>query len=196
MRSSSFTAAGMFTALAGGAFAQSPPITNVPAPPPTVTAPAVVPGAPVAALTDRDAAFIATQLGNNMVEVAAAQQALGRSQNPNVRGLAEKMITDHNYAQSSLQPIATMHRIQPPPAPSDPHRAMLDRLSQLSGTAFDREYVNFVMNDHAQAISEFNTELPVVVDAHVSAWTQNTRPMLLQHEGIVQQLLTSLPPSG
>jgi putative membrane protein len=197
MRSSSFTAAVMFTALSGAAFAQSPPpATSVPAPPPTVTAPAAVPGAPVSALTDRDANFISAQLENNMAEVAAAQLALQRSQDTNVRNLAEKMINDHNYAQNTLQPIASIHHIAPPPTPTDAHRATLDRLSQLSGTAFDRAYVNFVVSDHAQDVSEFNDELPVVVDAQISAWTQNVRPMLLQHEEIAQQLLTSMKNSG
>jgi predicted outer membrane protein len=59
-----------------------------------------VPGAPVAALTERDAQFIAAQLENNIAEVLIAQRALANSKNPNVRGFAEKMITDHNYAQS------------------------------------------------------------------------------------------------
>jgi putative membrane protein len=186
----------MFAGLAGGAAAQSPPATNVPAPPPTVTAPAVVPGAPVAALTDRDAQFIAAQLENNMAEVVAAQRALERSRNPTVRDFAQKMITDHSYAQSTLEPIASMHHIQAPVTLSDPHRKMLDRLSQFSGSAFDREYVSGVVNDHALGISEFNAEIPVVVDAHVSAWAQNTRPMLLQHQEIAQQLLTSLPRTG
>jgi putative membrane protein len=196
MRSSPFTAALALTVWAGAAVAQSPPDTNVPAPPPTVTAPAVVPGAPVAALTERDAQFIAAQLENNMAEVLAAQRALEHSQNASVRGFAQKMITDHNYAQSTLEPIASMHRIQPPTTLSDRHREMLDRLSQLSGPAFDREYVNNMVNEHALEITAFNTELPVVVDAHVSAWVQNTRPMLLQHYEIGQQLLISLPGTG
>jgi putative membrane protein len=161
-----------------------------------MTAPAIVPGAPVAALTARDAGFIAAQLENNMADVVAAQLALQRSQNPNVRGFAQKMITDHNYAQSTLEPIASMHHIQPPTTLSDPHRAMLDRLGQLSGPAFDRAYVNSMVSEHDLEILAFNTELPVVIDAHVSAWTQNTRPMLLQHHGIGQQLLVSLPPTG
>ena len=169
---------------------------SVPAPPPTVTAPPIVPGAPVTALTDRDANFISAQLENNRAEVAAAQLALQRSQNPTVRNFAEKMITDHNYAQNTLDPIASLHRIAPPPTPTAAHQAMLDRLSQLSGTAFDRAYVNFVVSDQAQDVSEFNTELPLVVNGRVSAWTQNIRPMLLQHQEIAQQLLTSLPPSG
>ncbi len=118
------------------------------------------------------------------------------SQNASVRGFAQKMITDHNYAQSTLEPIASMHHIQPPTTLSDPHREMLDRLSQLSGPAFDREYVNSMVNERALEISAFNTELPVVVDAHVSAWVQNTLPMLLQHHEIGQQLLISLPRTG
>ena len=196
MRSSPFTAALALTVLAGAAVAQSPPATNVPAPPPTITAPAVVPGAPVAALSARDAGFIAAQLESNMAVVLAAQRALEHSQNASVRGFAQKMITDHNYAQSTLEPIASMHHIQPPPTLSDPHRTMLDRLSQLSGPAFDREYVNSMVNEHALEISAFNTELPVVVNAHISAWVQNTRPMLLQHHEIGQQLLISLPRTG
>jgi putative membrane protein len=155
-----------------------------------------VPGAAVSALTDRDAQFVATQLEENMAEVLAAQRALGHSQNPSVRGFAQKMINDYGYAQSTLEPIASMHHIQPPAALSDPHREMLDKLSQLSGPAFDREYVNSMMNEHALEISKFNTELPVVVDAHVSAWVQNTRPMLLQHQEVAQQLRASLPRTG
>jgi len=146
-------------------------------------------------LTNRDAHFISAQLENNVAEVMAAQRALEHSQDPNVRGLAQKMITDHNYAQQTLQPIATMHRVELPATLSDPHRAMLDQLSQLHGPAFDREYVNAVVNDHGLEIFEFNTEIPVVVDAHVSAWAQNIRPMVLQHQQIAQQLLASLPHS-
>ena len=182
---------------AGGAFAQLLPPTNVPAPPaPTVTAPAIVPGAPVAALTERDAQFIAAQLENIMAEMMVAQRALQRSQDPNVRGYAQKMITDYTYAHSTLEPIASMHHIQPPNTLSDPHRDLLDRLNQLNGLAFDREYMNGMVNGKALEINEFNTELPLVVDAHVSAWTQNTRPMLLQHHEIARQLLTSLPSTG
>jgi putative membrane protein len=160
-----------------------------------VTAPAVVPGAPVAALTDRDAQFVAVQLESNMAQVQAAQRALERSQNPSVRGFAQKMITDHNYAEGTLEPIASMHRIQSP-ALSEQHREMLDRLSQLNGPAFDQAYVSNTVNEHALAISQCNAELPVVVDAHISAWVQNTRPMLLQHQAIGQQLLASLPHTG
>ena len=151
---------------------------------------------PCAALTARDAGFIAAQLENNMAVVLAAQRALEHSQNSNVRGFAQKMITDHNYAQSTLEPIASMHHIQPPITLSDPHREMLARLGQLSGPAFDREYVNSMVDEHALETIAFNTELPVVVDAHVSAWVQNTRPMLLQHHEIGQQLLVSLPRTG
>jgi len=116
-----------------------------------------VPGAPVAALTERDAGFIAAQLENNMAVVLAARRALEHSQNSSVRGFAQKMITDHNYAQSTLEPIASMHHIQAPTTLSDPHREMLNRLSQLSGPAFDREYVNSMVNEHALEISAYNT---------------------------------------
>ena len=112
---------------------------------------------PCRSITGEGCGFIAAQLENNMAEVLAAQRALEHSQNPNVRGFAQKMITDHNYMQSTLEPIASMHHIQLPMTLSDPHRAMLDRLGQLSGQAFDRESVNSMVNEHALEISTFNS---------------------------------------
>jgi putative membrane protein len=182
--------------LTSPALAQSPPATDVPAPQPGVNAPAVVPGAPVTALTDRDRQFVVSALEANVAELNAAQLALQHSQNENVRGFAQKMITDHTYPQDTLTPIASMHHIQAPSMPTDAHRDMVDRLSKLYGPAFDRSYVNDMANMNALMISDFNTEVMKVIDPHIGAWVQNIRPMLLQHSEITQQLLTSLPYTG
>ena len=184
------------SAMAELAFAQSPPATNVPAPPPTVTAPAVIPGAPVTALTDRDRRFVVTQLEDNMAELQAAQLAMQHSQNPNVRGFAQKMITDHTYTQDTLTRIASMHHIQSPTMLTEQHRDMLDRLTTLNGPTFDRNYVESTLRAHATMISELNSEISNVIDTHINAWVQNTRPTILQHSEIAQQLLASLPSRG
>ena len=131
-----------------------------------------------------------------MAELQAAQLAMQHSQNPNVRGFAQKMITDHTYTQDTLTRIASMHDIQSPTMLTEQHRDMLDRLTTLNGPAFDRNYVESTLRAHATMISELNSEISNVIDTHINAWVQNTRPTILQHSEIAQQLLASLPSRG
>jgi putative membrane protein len=180
----------------GLVLAQAPPATNVPAPPPTVTAPAVLPGAPIAPLTDSDTQFVLAQTENNIAEFQAAQLALQRSQNQSVRDFAGKMITDHTYLQDTLASIAQMHHLQTPAVLTEQHRQMLGQLAQLNGAPFDRAYVDSIVRAHAIMIEELNYQLVHGWDQHISAWVQNTRPIILQHSEIAQQLLASLPRSA
>jgi predicted outer membrane protein len=137
--------------LAEPAFAQSPP-TTAPAPAPTVAAPAVLPGAPVAPLTSGDAQFVQSQIEGNMAEYQAGQLALQHSQNQDVRNFAQKMITDHTYAQDTLAPIAQSHHIQSSGTLSEPHQEMLNQLAKLNGPAFDRAYVSDMVRAHAAMV--------------------------------------------
>ena len=195
MKTSFLTALLAASILAEPALAQSPP-TTVPAPPPTVAAPAVPPGAPVAPLTSRDAQFVQSQIEGNMAEYQAGQLALQQSRNQDVRNFAEKMITDHTYAQDTLAPIAQSHHMPSTATLSEQHRAMLGQLAKLSGPAFDRAYVDDMVRAHAVMVDELNAQLIHGEDQHINAWVQNTRPIVLQHSEIAQQLLASLPRTG
>jgi putative membrane protein len=181
--------------LAEPAFAQAPP-TTAPAPAPTVTAPAVIPGAPVAPLTTGDEHFVVAQLEGNMAEIQAGQLALKNSQNQEVRQFAEKMITDHSYALKTLDEIAAIHHIQLPTTLSDQDREMLDPLAKLDGPAFDRAYVDDMVRAHAMMVEQLNAQLIHGQDQHINAWVQNTRPTVLQHAEIAQQLQANLPRAG
>jgi putative membrane protein len=180
----------------GLALAQSSPAVTSPAPSPGVTAPAVLPGAPIAPLTDADTQFVLVQTENNIAESQAAQLALQHSRNQSVRDFAGKIITDHIYAQDTLASIAQMHRLQNLTILTEQHRQMLAQLAQLNGPAFDRAYVDGLVRGHTLMIEELDFQLVHGTDQHISAWVQNTRPILLQHSEIAQQLLASLPPQG
>jgi putative membrane protein len=195
MKTSFLTALLAASILAEPAFAQSQP-TMPPAPPPTVGAPALAPGAPVAPLTSVDTQFVQNQIEDNMAEFQAGQLALQHSQNQDVRSFAQKMITDHTYAQDTLAPIAQAHHIQSPGTLSEQHQDMLGQLASLDGPAFDRAYVDDMIRAHAVMVDVLNAQLVHGQDQHINAWVQNTRPIVLQHSEIAQQLLASLPRTG
>ena len=195
MKSAVYAAMLAASILAEPAFGQAPP-TTAPAPPPTVTAPAIVPGAPVAPLTTGDEQFMMAQLEGNMAEIQVAQLALQNGHNQAVRQFAEKMITDHSYAQKTLDQIAAVHHMQLPTVLTEQDRAILERLSQLDGPAFGRAYADSMVRAHAMMVEQLDAQLVHGQDQHINAWVQNTRPIVLQHSEIAQQLQASLPRTG
>ena len=136
------------------------------------------------------------QLEGNMAEIQAGQLALKNSHNQDVRQFAEKMITDHSYAQNTLDQIVGAHRIQLPTMLTEQDRDMLERLSKFEGPAFDRAYADSMVRAHAMMVEQLNAELVHGHDQHINAWVQNTRPIVLQHSEIAQQLQASLPRTG
>ena len=68
------------------------------------------------------------------------------------------------------------------------HRQLQERLSKLSGAAFDRAYVEEMVKDHRKDVSEFRREAAQARDADLKAWAGKTLPTIEDHFKQVQQL--------
>jgi putative membrane protein len=92
----------------------------------------------------------------NIAEVDIANIAAGKTQDPRVKSFAEMMMKDHAQALSKLRAI--------PGAPASEvksnsdHRAAADKLSKLSGSDFDREYMSMMVRDHEDALKFFEEQ--------------------------------------
>ncbi len=182
--------------LAAPAFAQITMIPMPPAPAPTATGPQMPTAIPATPLTASDTRFVQTQLENNLAEIDMAQVALQRSQDQNVRNFAQKMITDHTAANGTLMPIAQGQEIGMPTAVSPKHQQMLDQLSQLNGVAFDTNYINMMIAGHEEVLGQMNEQLTNGQSQVINVWVQNTRPVVIQHEQIAEQIKANLPRTG
>ena len=60
-------------------------------------------------------------------------------------------------------------------------KALDDRLSKLSGAAFDRAYMKAMVDDHVKDVSEFKKEAKSGTDPEVKAWAAKTLPTLEEH---------------
>jgi putative membrane protein len=131
-----------------------------------------------------------------MAEIQMAQLALQKSQDQNIRNFAQKMITDHTASQQMLMPIAQSQEIGVPTTLTPEHQAMLDHLSTLSGLAFDTAYINGMIQAHGEDLAQLNNQL---VNGHsqvINVWVANTRPVVMQHEQIAEQIKAELPRAG
>jgi putative membrane protein len=94
--------------------------------------------------TDPQIAHIAYTAG--VIDVTAAELALQKSQNPQVRSFAEDMVRDHKAVNE--QALALVKKLNVTPQDNDTSKALAKQadakeaeLGKLNGAAFDRAYI-------------------------------------------------------
>jgi putative membrane protein len=153
-------------------------------------------GLPQTPLTSSDAQFVREQLENGMAEIKLAQLALQKSQDQNVRNYAQKMITDHTAADAQLMRIADAHNIKPSSRMGPMARAMERKLSTLDGVAFDTVYIDGMIHAHDADLKQLDAHQLTGRNPQINVWVQNTRPVVLQHDQIAQEIKANLPRTG
>jgi putative membrane protein len=63
-----------------------------------------------------------------------------------------------------------------------------DRLSKLSGAAFDREYVKMMVKDHEKDVAAFKRESQQAKDPDLKAWAGKTLPTLEDHLQMIKRV--------
>jgi putative membrane protein len=106
-------------------------------------APAYAADAP--ALNDAQIAHIAYTAGT--LDIKAAQQALGKTKNADVKAFAEDMVRDHTAVNDKA--LALVKKLNVTPEDNDTSKSLtkgadtkLDELAKLSGAAFDKAYIS------------------------------------------------------
>lgn len=147
---------------------------------------AVVPAR--ADLNNADRSFIEQAASGGMAEIQAAQLAQQRSNSPQVKQFANRVIADHTQANSELQQIAQDQNVTLPEQPSAKDASAYRRLIGLTGTAFDQAYAQAEVSDHQQDIALFRKEAQSGQDPTVKSFAQKTLPLLVQHLQLAQAL--------
>jgi len=103
-------------------------------------------------IVEKGSSFIKEASAGNQSEIALAQLAQTKAQNPEVKELAKMLQQDHQQAQEKLQTIAQAHGIQLETTPSWTQRRAQSKLEKLSGAEFDQQYAKDMLEDHATDI--------------------------------------------
>jgi putative membrane protein len=133
------------------------------------------------------ASFVNMAAQAGMTEVEAGKIALSKSQDPQIRSFAERMVSDHGKANSELASLAKAKGIDAPQRLDSEHRAMLDSLQAKSGPEFDAAYSQHMNMDHTKAIALFEGASRSA-DAEVAGFAQKTLPTLKEHKQLAARL--------
>jgi putative membrane protein len=134
------------------------------------------------AVSSRDRKFVMNAAMGDMFEIESSRLALERAAGDQVRRMAQQLIDDHTRTSGELMQLAQPKGLTPPAALDTRHAAMLSRLRNLSGAAFDREYLRLAgVRAHEQAVKLFRDQSRKGSDADLRAFAARTLPALEGH---------------
>ena len=116
-----------------------------------------------------------------MTEVELGRLAVERASNARVREFGQRMVDDHSKANTELQVAAREQGVALPTEIDTEHRAAVDRLSRLSGPAFDQAYMRDMVMDHEQDVADFARAARHAGDSPIKSFAARTLPTLQDH---------------
>src|SRR5207248_5959538 len=113
-----------------------------------------------------------------------------------VKQFGQRMVTDHSKANDELKSLAEKKNITLPTDIDPQDKATHDRLSKLSGAAFDRAYMQHMLADHRKDVNEFKRESTTGKDPDVKTWASKTLPTLEDHLKLAEDTTKAVGTSG
>lgn len=142
-------------------------------------APASAPTSPVANLSDPNFMIKAAQ--DNLAEIQMGQLAQQRGATDMVKQYGQMMVREHTQANRELAQLATSKGVTLPKDMGAENRAIYNRLSGLSGTAFDRAYMAAMVTSHMKDVSLFRSKATQAQSPELKTWASSKLPSLVEH---------------
>jgi len=144
------------------------------------------------AAVNADQHFVMEAYEGGMADVALGQLATEKASNPKVKEFGQRMVTDHGKANDELKTLAASKNITLPTKLSAKNQATKDRLSKLSGSAFDHAYINDMVKDHQADSAAFHKAPNTAQDPDIKAWANKTGAVVDEHLKMAQDIQKEL----
>jgi putative membrane protein len=148
---------------------------------------AVAIGLAAAPVFAADEAFVMKVAKGGMAEVELGKLASEKG---------KRMVDDHSKANDELKTLATTKKVTLPSDLNPEDKALRDKLTKLSGRAFDQAYMKAMLSDHIKDVNEFKMEAKSGKDADVKAWAAKTLPTLEEHLKMAREAGGAVRTSG
>ncbi|HZP48635.1 MAG TPA: DUF4142 domain-containing protein [Vicinamibacterales bacterium] len=143
-----------------------------------------------------DQKFVHEAAAGGMAEVELGKLAQEKASSEEVKSFGKRMVDDHSKANDELKTLAQSKSITLPADLDAKDKALRDRLSKLSGAAFDRAYMQAMLNDHKKDVNEFRHESTSGSDPDVKSFAAKTLPTLEDHLKLAQDANKAVGTSG
>ena len=138
----------------------------------------------------------------NQVDVDAGKLAKSKAQSPEVKEFAQRMITDHSGVNKAATELVQKLHLTPEPNATSASLKQggdenLAKLKTLSGTAFDKAYIDHEVAYHEAVLSALDkTLIPSAQNAELKALLVKVRPAFVAHLDMAKELQAKLGKGG
>ena len=125
--------------------------------------------------------FIKEASEGNQAEIALAQLAQQKAQNPEIKSLAEMIQTDHQQSQDKLQTIAQAHGVTLDQGLTWSEKREQGKLEKLSGADFDQQYAKDMLEDHVKDLNAFQKAEGQLQETDLKQFAQENITAMQKH---------------
>lgn len=137
--------------------------------------------AAAAPVAEADRTFMMEAASGGMMEVELGRIASQSAGNERVKSFGNMMVQDHTNANNELKALASGKNVMLPDSMMTRHREHLDMMRKKSGKAFDKAYMQMMVQDHNEDISKFQNASNTAQDADLKGFASKTLPVLQKH---------------
>lgn len=132
------------------------------------------------ALAESNASFMRQAISGDNSEIRLGRIAAQRAASPDVRAFGQMLDQDHANARRQALLVAQALGVRPSDDITPEARQEEQRLRRLDGTAFDREFVRYMVADHRHDIADFQHEARTG-GAETRQFAEQSLPTLIKH---------------
>jgi putative membrane protein len=142
-------------------------------------------------LSTPDQDFIMTAAQINLTEIKLGEFAAQTGMRDDVKAFGQRMVKDHTAINDDLKVLAAQKDVAMPDSLDAAHQKMVDTLTALTGSEFDKAYIAGMFKGHKKAIKAFKTESAKTKDADVKSFAGKTIPILEDHLKLITAIKKS-----
>lgn len=144
-------------------------------------------GFSASALAAGDKAFLQKAMEGDNSEMRLGQMAAQNGSSRGVRAFGQMLNTDHAKAKADALPVAKAHGLAVTDEMAPEAKEEAGKLKGLTGTAFDREFASYMVDDHKKDIADFEKQARDG-DPSTARLARSTLPVLRRHLATAEQL--------
>lgn len=143
-------------------------------------------------ISQEEQKFLNYAAQDNQGEIQIAILAEKNASNLAVKAFARLMIDDHAQIESRLAALVNELDVKVPIGIGHEDEQMMQRLEPLTGSGFDREFIQAQIKDHSDDIKKFDGQKAAAENSQLKEFVAQTIPILKQHLALAKAVDDSL----
>ncbi|GAB3826082.1 DUF4142 domain-containing protein [Pontibacter rugosus] len=135
-----------------------------------------------------DALFAAEAASASMLQVQLGEAASGMAVSPEVKGLAQEVVTAHQNMLNDLRDVANQSNFVLPSALGEAHHEVYQEVTDQSGISFDLAYLKRIVQQNKQLVKRYDDIATHGQVMELKQYASKQLPLLRQHQEILEEM--------